>query len=183
MSKVNLNYLPQYTYEDYENWEGKWELINGIPYAMSPAPGFQHQKISGKIHIQLDKLLKNCKNCQALIPMDWRIPSSKDNTVLQPDNFILCGIPGEKFITKTPVLIFEILSPSTAYKDRHLKYEVYETNGVKYYIIVDIENKSADVFELKNNKYVKTIEAKNDIVNFILEDDCSVKFNFKEIWI
>jgi hypothetical protein len=29
--------LPYYTYEDYVQWEGKWELIDGIPYAMSPA--------------------------------------------------------------------------------------------------------------------------------------------------
>jgi len=27
--------LPHYTYSDYENWEGQWELIDGIPYAMS----------------------------------------------------------------------------------------------------------------------------------------------------
>ena len=29
-------YLPHYTYEDYCMWEGNWELIDGIPYAMSP---------------------------------------------------------------------------------------------------------------------------------------------------
>jgi hypothetical protein len=45
----NLNYfykqmsssvkiLPHYTYEDYCKWEGRWELINGIPHTMSPAP-------------------------------------------------------------------------------------------------------------------------------------------------
>jgi hypothetical protein len=28
--------LPHYTYHDYENWEGRWELIDGIPYAMQP---------------------------------------------------------------------------------------------------------------------------------------------------
>lgn len=33
MSAVKL--LPYYTYKDYCNWEGRWELIEGIPFAMS----------------------------------------------------------------------------------------------------------------------------------------------------
>jgi len=183
MSEVNLKYLPQYTYEDYENWEGKWELINGIPYAMSPAPGVEHQEVSGNIFFQLRNLLADCRKCKTLINVDWRILGSEDNNVLQPDNLVICKDVKGKFLTDSPVMIFEILSTSTTYKDKHIKYDIYETNGVKYYIIVDIENKSADVFELKNNKYAKTIEAKNDIVYFILEDDCSIKFNFKEIWV
>jgi hypothetical protein len=32
--------LPHYTYVEYEQWEGQWELIEGIPYAMSPLPSF-----------------------------------------------------------------------------------------------------------------------------------------------
>jgi hypothetical protein len=32
-----LPYYTYYTYEDYLHWEGRWELIDGIPYAMTPA--------------------------------------------------------------------------------------------------------------------------------------------------
>jgi hypothetical protein len=32
-------YRPQFTYEDYSLWEGRWELIDGMPYAMSPSNG------------------------------------------------------------------------------------------------------------------------------------------------
>ena len=38
MSTIDREQLPHYTYEDYLCWEGRWELINGIPYAMTPAP-------------------------------------------------------------------------------------------------------------------------------------------------
>jgi hypothetical protein len=38
--------LPSYTYEDYLHWEGRWELIDGIPYAMSPFPAPRHQRIA-----------------------------------------------------------------------------------------------------------------------------------------
>ncbi len=43
MSELKIEYLPKYKYDDYKQWEGKWELIHGIPYAMSPALGFEHQ--------------------------------------------------------------------------------------------------------------------------------------------
>jgi hypothetical protein len=38
--------LPHYTYDDYVHWEGLWEIINGIPYAMSPTPTLRHQFIA-----------------------------------------------------------------------------------------------------------------------------------------
>lgn len=37
--------LPNYTYADYCNWEGRWEVIDGIPFAMSPSPSIRHQWI------------------------------------------------------------------------------------------------------------------------------------------
>ena len=30
--------LETYTYDDYKNWQGDWELIYGHPYAMAPSP-------------------------------------------------------------------------------------------------------------------------------------------------
>lgn len=182
MSRPRLEYLPNYTYNDYVNWEGKWELINGIPYAMTPVPNILHQKVSGKIHIQLERSLQNCKTCQAFLPIDWRIPNKEDNIVLQPDNLVICKNVEGNYLTDTPVMIFEILSPATALKDRHTKYDIYETQGVKYYIIVDIDLKSADVFELKDKEYYKKAEVKMDVVKFELCEDCVINFNFEKIW-
>lgn len=44
-----------YTYRDYLHWsdEERWELINGIPYNMSPAPSRMHQKNSGELFKQI----------------------------------------------------------------------------------------------------------------------------------
>lgn len=33
----------RYSYNDYKDWEGNWELINGYPIAMSPSPKRTHQ--------------------------------------------------------------------------------------------------------------------------------------------
>jgi len=34
-----LKYPPNYTVKDYNKWEGKWELIDGVPYALA-SPSF-----------------------------------------------------------------------------------------------------------------------------------------------
>ena len=49
ISALRIEDLPHYTYDDYVQWEGRWELINGIPYAMTPAPSVKHQLISQNI--------------------------------------------------------------------------------------------------------------------------------------
>ena len=59
------DYLPNYTYEDLVQWEGRWELIDGIAHAMSPMAMPSHQYISNKIAGILYEQLKECKECFA----------------------------------------------------------------------------------------------------------------------
>ncbi len=52
-------YRPQFTYTDYCLWEGRWELIDGMPYAMSLSMVKRHQVISGNLHSIFKKILDN----------------------------------------------------------------------------------------------------------------------------
>ncbi|MCK4766584.1 MAG: Uma2 family endonuclease [Candidatus Aminicenantes bacterium] len=176
---LQIEDLPHYTYDDYVNWEGRWELIHGIPYAMAPAPAIRHQEISGEIAVQLHKLLAHCKLCKPLLPVDWQIA---EDTIVQPDNLVVCGenIEGKK-LTITPVLVFEILSPSTGRKDRVLKYRLYREAGVKYFCIVNPEIKSAEAFTLKSSEYEKTEDFQDGKVTFDL-GPCKIAFDFNEIF-
>ncbi len=179
MSAIKKEYLPNYTYEDYKNWEGNWELIYGVPYAMSPAPMIKHQAISNRIARYLEESLQDCEACQALLPVDWKID---DSTVVQPDNLIICHTPtNEAYIKKAPKVIFEILSKSTAVVDKNLKYELYEKEGVSYYIIVDPNESIAKVYELKDGRYIKLCDAYEDSVDFDL-NECAFTFDFAKIW-
>ncbi|PHS41015.1 MAG: hypothetical protein COB07_03205 [Sulfurovum sp.] len=179
MSAIKKEYLPNYTYDDYILWEGNWELIYGVPYAMAPAPMIKHQEISNKIAWQLQEVLKECKVCQALLPIDWKID---DDTVVQPDNLIICHRPQEEaYINKAPRVIFEILSKSTASVDKNLKYELYEQEGVNYYIIVDPKENIAKVYRLKEGRYIKVCDAYEDSVDFDLKE-CAFTFDFSKIW-
>jgi len=125
--------LPHYTYADWINWKGQWELIDGIPYAMSPMPVPKHQKIANALGGELYIALKNCKNCEAFQAIDYKI---HDDTILQPDILVICQPVNKKFLDFPPALVVEILSPATALKDRHSKFQIYEEQQVKYYIII-----------------------------------------------
>ena len=178
MKTLKTEYVPRYSYSDYVNWEGKWELINGIAYAMSPSPSIEHQEASKRILLQLTNALKDCPQCSALLPVDWKI---NEDTVVQPDNLVICGRVKGKYLTERPEIIFEVLSPSTVFKDRNIKYELYEAQKVKYYVIVDTEAKVAEVFRLESDKYVKLINAQTGTVVFELEA-CRLTFDFGTIW-
>lgn len=183
LTALKIEDLPQYTHEDYAQWEGRWELINGIPYAMVPMPRIKHQRMCGKIYNYLSKLLENCPYCEALLPVDWQITG---DTIVQPDVLVICednieSIDGEKLLVP-PVVVFEILSPSTARKDRVLKYQLYEKAGVQYYFIVDADARSAEVFELNRDGYreIDTGTIKNGRI--ILDiGKCTIDLEFSKI--
>lgn len=179
MGAVKLEYLPRYTYDDYKLWEGRWELIGGIAYNMSPTPVKRHQRISQKISWLLEIATKDCPRCEALLPIDWKID---DETVVQPDNLVVCDEDMEgAYIAKAPLIIFEILSKSTAAKDTGLKYELYEKEGVKYYCIVNPDDSVAKVYSLENGKYIKQGDFDKKSYRFEL-DECVIDFDFSKIW-
>ena len=65
----------RYAYADYSAWpeDERWELIDGIAYAMAPSPSFVHQSVSKKIFRQLDSFLQG-KPCEAFYaPFDVRL--------------------------------------------------------------------------------------------------------------
>lgn len=180
MSAMKKEYYPHYTYDDYKLWEGDWELIYGIAYAMSPAPMIKHQAISNRIAWQLQDVLKECQVCQALLPIDWKID---EETIVQPDNLVICHNPQhEAYISKAPKIIFEILSKSTASKDLNLKYDLYEKEGVNYYVIVDPKEEVAKIYSLNaHGDYRKVTDTRDASVDFEL-DECAFSFDFSKIW-
>lgn len=170
-------YIPYYTLEEYQYWGENWELIYGYPYAMSPSPLVTHQNINMKIARQLSEALDNCPHCQALFEIDWEVSS---DTIVKPDTLVICYEPDEK-ITKKPELIFEIASKSTIKKDETLKYELYEKEGVAFYVIVYPKKQVAKVYKLKEGRYIKAGDFSDKSYNFSLEG-CSINFDFSKIW-
>ena len=148
----------QYTYADYRTWDDgeRWELIDGVPYAMAPAPSETHQSVTGELFRQISNFLKE-KPCKVFIaPFDVRLNAQKgDNTVVQPDVIIVCDkskLDG-KGVIGAPDFVAEVLSPSTAKKDMDIKYTAYLNAGVKEYWIIDPYNKVLMAHTLTNSNY------------------------------
>jgi len=172
-----LAYTEHYTLTDYQQWLGEWELAEGTAYAMTPSPSVSHQIISVNAVSQLKDNLNNCPNSYALMETDWEIAN---DTVLRPDVLVICYEPDER-ITKTPNLIFEVISPSTAKRDKQLKYEIYQKEGVEHYGILYPEKQIAKVYQLINGHYQKIGDFSDETYAF---KTCSgkVEFNFNLIW-
>jgi Uma2 family endonuclease len=171
-------YRPHYTYADYCLWEGRWELIEGMPYAMSPAHNSRHQLVATELGSKFSQALKGCKKCKVYQPIDWKIT---EDTVVQPDLSVIC----KPFNTIThldfpPALVVEILSPSTAMKDRREKFELYEKQGVKYYLIVDPAFNKVEIFELISNSY-QAVAVTPSAFDFLIED-CTAIISFVDLF-
>jgi Uma2 family endonuclease len=177
MCTVALAYLEHYSADEYRRWKGDWELIAGAPYAMTPPPTVSHQMVSVKIIRQLDEQLENCEICFALAETDWEVSS---DTVVRPDCMVVCHKTGEKVI-KTPTIIFEIISTSTAQRDEQLKFQLYEREGVEYYILVYPSRNVAKIYKLVNGRFQKAGDFDEESYQFEA-GDCRIQFDFGKIW-
>jgi Uma2 family endonuclease len=177
---IAAKYRPYYTYEDYCQWEGNWELIEGMPYAMAPMPVPRHQIVGGNFYGLFKEAFKksHCNHCKAYPPIDWKI---SDDTIVQPDLLIVCNKIEKKYLDFPPVLVVEILSPSTASKDRGEKMELYASQKVKYYLIIDPQFKKVEIYQYVNQQY-ELVSENPDNFNFILESDCTAEISLLDIW-
>jgi Uma2 family endonuclease len=169
-----------YTYEDYSRWEGEWELIEGIPVSMAPAPMRIHQRLAGEIFIALNQNVQDdCFSCEVLYEVDWKVTAE---TVLRPDIVLVCDDDEhEAYLSKAPKIIVEILSASTAKKDETVKFDIYEQEGVQYYILVYPDDLKAKVYTLKEGRYIKVGDFTRETLTF---DDleCSRVLDFGQIF-
>lgn len=135
----------RYTYRDYLSWpEGeRYELIEGVAYAMAPAPLLKHQELVGEIFFQLRAQLEG-RPCRPFIaPVDVRLPEpgqeeDQTSTVVQPDVFVVCDEAklDARGVRGAPDFVGEVLSPATATRDHLEKKRVYERAGVREYWLV-----------------------------------------------
>lgn len=120
----------------------------------------------------------NVKNCTVYQPLDWKI---KEDTVAQPDLLVVCNKIEKKFPDFPPILIKEILSPATASKDRGEKMELYQSQKVKYYLIIDPQFKKAEIYEYINPQY-EPVAGNTDQYTFNLHPGCDVEVKLSDIW-
>ena len=170
--------IEYYSYDDYKEWEGEWELIDGIPLAMAPAPMRIHQSLATMIITELQNQLEECAQCEVLGEIDYKV---SDDTILKPDIVLTCGETNESYLTKAPEIVVEIISKSTAKRDEKYKFEIYEKEKVNYYILVYPNDLRAKIYKLKDSKYDKEGDFLQESYNF-KETTCNVSLDFKRVF-
>lgn len=162
---------------DIGGWDGRWELIDGIPYNMTPAPSTAHQRIVVELLFALRTHFGKSGCSVFVAPFDVQLDESDQYTVVQPDISIFCEkqtIHPNRAIGAAD-LIVEVLSPSTALKDRNDKFTLYERSGVKEYWLVDPLNHTIEVYGLSDGRYGRR--------QVFGADDTLLSFTFPEMTI
>lgn len=77
-------------------------------------------------------------------------------------------------------MIAEILSKSTEERDRGIKYDYYEKEGVKYYLIADLKKKKLEIYELVDGKYL--FQPYQNSFQFQLNEKCKITPELGNIW-
>lgn len=160
--------LPQrdkqhHTYGEYLTWpeETRYELIDGVAYAMVPAPTRQHQEILGEIFRQVANALRDDPCRPYIAPFDVRLPRGDEadeqiDTVVQPDLCVVCDPSrlDERGCRGAPDWIVEVLSPATAAHDQILKRALYERVGVREYWLVHPVDRIVTIYRLEGDRFV-----------------------------
>ncbi|MDA1347365.1 MAG: Uma2 family endonuclease [Chloroflexi bacterium] len=125
------------------------ELLEGDFYVV-PGPSFRHQTISRNLGRLLWEFVRRNGLGQVVwAPFDVVL---SPESVVQPDILFVsndrCEIITKDNISGAPDLVIEILSPSTAERDRELKLTLYTRYGVQEYWIVDPEDGTVQVMVL-----------------------------------
>lgn len=156
MNSPQLTSNQHYTAADYLKWNDgqRYELLHGGVRAMSPAPSWTHQIISGNLEFEIKSYLRAKKRCQVVYaPVDVFL---SDDTVVQPDIIVVCDPQKieKRGCVGAPDLVVEILSPATAKLDWNDKFKLYEAAGVREYWIVNPEEQFVHVFQRVDGKFL-----------------------------
>ena len=146
----------KYTYEDYMRTPDdiRYELLDG-ELILSPSARTAHQRSSRKISHPLITFVEQNELGEVFVaPYDVVLD---DFNVVQPDILFVSNerahIITDLNIQGAPDLVIEILSPSTARRDRTQKRDLYARHGVPEYWLANTDAESVLVLTLQDGEY------------------------------
>ena len=142
-------------YEDYARMldEGKrYEILDGELY-VTPASTPLHQRLSKRLQRQLEAFFETGGLGEVFnAPIDLVLG---EYDIVQPD-LLIAGNPGQvshRAIEGAPLLVVEVLSPSTRAQDRGVKARRYADLGVRHYWILDPDVERIECLRLEGSTY------------------------------
>jgi Uma2 family endonuclease len=142
-------------YEDYARLpdDGKrYEILDGELYVTaSPSPF--HQRLSKRLQRRLEDYFEVRGLGEVFNAPTDLILAQHD--IVVPD-LVIVAEPGQlssRAIEGAPLLVVEILSPSTRRRDRGIKMRRYAALGVPHYWIVDPDAQTIECWRLEGSEY------------------------------
>jgi len=132
--------------DDFLIWaeaqDGRWELHDGAVVAMSPER-VSHVRTKGLVFQALTAAISRARlPCEAF--SDGVSVRVADGSVYEPDAVVHCGsrLPEDAIEVSNPIIVVEVVSPSTAARDHGVKLAGYfSLAGVAHYLILDPERR------------------------------------------
>jgi Uma2 family endonuclease len=129
------------------------ELLDGV-HVVTPSPSLRHQWIIPELHRELTTSIGPDANVEVFLsPADVRLGPQ---TLVQPDIFVIRSDPDDRpqkwEDVGVPLLAIEVLSPSTAARDRGTKRRIYLDAGVEEYWIVDVDGQVVERWTSGNDR-------------------------------
>lgn len=142
----------RFNYEDYKLLpeDCRYEILKG-QLLVTPTPNTGHQRILIRLVLAVGNFVESTRVGQVFAaPTDVILDAE---TVVQPDLLFIAeersGIADpDGGVHGAPDLVVEVLSPSTAERDRTVKRKLYGVFGVREYWIVDPTARSVEVLTL-----------------------------------
>jgi Uma2 family endonuclease len=144
-----------------EQQEFKWEFDGEQPVAMT-AVTLAHAAIQGNLTVALITRLRG-GSCRFYGP---ELKIQADRSIRYPDGLVSCtpGALSDK-VAHDPVVVFEILSDSTARTDRIVKNREYRaTPSIRRYVLLEQTYIGATVFERQGNDWVGRTLGEGDLL-------------------
>ncbi len=148
-----------WTYVDYAalpNDGQRYEILNGVLY-MSPSPGRDHQKSSGRLFRYLAEYVEDGELGEVYeAPFDVELIAGS-RSIVQPDVLVVLNAHLHRItasrVVGAPDLVVEIISPGSVTYDHVEKRDAYAHAGVPEYWIADPASRTVEVFALEGNSY------------------------------
>ncbi len=141
---------PRFSPDEYLAWEAKQvekhEYVDGEVFAMAGASD-HHNVVSGNVAMALRQHLKGSPYRTLMSQMKLQIVA--DNSFYYPDVLVTCSARDtqDPLIKREPVLLVEVLSPSTAAYDRGAKFSSYrQLASLQEYVLIDTDTRTTDVY-------------------------------------
>jgi Uma2 family endonuclease len=157
--------------DEFPAWDDgtdtRYELIDGVRVAMAP-PAEAHRILAMRLGSRIDAALQDRRTCNVQIDAGVLRPDRADSYYV-PGIAVTCraNAPHRQAIVD-PVLIVEILSPSTERHDRRVKLPIYrQIASVREILLVDADSHYGELHRRDNDRWVVELLRGADAMLFL----------------